>query len=94
MKEEIRMQQPKINEKDKLTLKDFDLTSNEVDQILRTAQLMYRSSTPNDPPTRAGMDAYFAVVRALREALVPKGWENAMKVIKPKFLTAKKECAY
>lgn len=49
---------------------------NEITYAVHTAYQEYTNITPHDPPMSPGLKAYLAATNALREILIPKGWEK------------------
>ncbi|AMP74354.1 hypothetical protein RALBFv3_09370 [Ralstonia solanacearum] len=45
-------------------------------EIVKRGYVAFASCTPNDPPLYPGFSAWAAMVRALREYLLPEGWER------------------
>jgi hypothetical protein len=52
-----------------------DLPVDLVHDVLRRGELARESTTQFDPPSRGGYEAYADRVRAIRELLVPRGWD-------------------
>lgn len=58
-----------------MTLGDLGLTQSELHLALRAGEAEFRTQTVLDPPTSGGFNRWSRTVRALREALVPRGWD-------------------
>lgn len=58
------------------SLAELGLTSEIIEYSIRRGELARDSCTKNDPPSAPGFDAWSKSVRALRDSLIPKGWER------------------
>lgn len=58
-----------------MTLGDLGLTEGELHLALLAGEAEFRTQTVLDPPTSGGFNRWGRTVRALREALLPRGWD-------------------
>lgn len=58
------------------SLNELGLTSEILEYAIRTGEYARDSCTKNDPTCAPGFVAWSKTVRALRDALIPKGWEK------------------
>lgn len=57
-------------------LAELGLDTEVLKQAITTSLLAWLECTANDPPSFSGICAWAAVVRTLRESLIPRGWER------------------
>lgn len=57
-------------------LAQLGLEEDRVTQIVKRGYVAFASCTPNDPPLYPGFSAWATMVRALREYLLPEGWNR------------------
>jgi hypothetical protein len=57
-------------------LGDFNLTQNNLVEVVRASAAAYGGATDNDPPGARGFYTYSMGVRRLREVLRPEGWDK------------------
>ncbi|MEJ0003786.1 MAG: hypothetical protein WDN30_09790 [Pararobbsia sp.] len=57
-------------------LAQLGLEEDRIAQIVKRGYVAFASCTPNDPPLYPGFSAWATMVRALREYLLPEGWER------------------
>ena len=60
--------------KEQLSL--LNVTKDQLTDVVKKGHAARSNATENDPPGAAGTMAFFAIVRALRESLIPIGWEK------------------
>lgn len=58
-------------------LEELGLTATMLAEVVRQGHHVFISATANDPPLYPGFSAWARMVRALREYLVPAGWERS-----------------
>ena len=58
-------------------LLELGLEEDPLRDVIRRGQLAFLNCTPNHPPQFPGLAAWAETVRALREYLVPLGWEHS-----------------
>lgn len=58
-------------------LSELDLEEDGLRDAVRRGQLAFLNCTPNHPPQYPGMSAWAETVCALREALMPAGWQRS-----------------
>lgn len=47
-----------------------------LEQVIKSGEIARDSCTKNDPPSTPGFNAWSTTVRALRDLLIPQGWER------------------
>lgn len=58
------------------SLRELGLTTEILEYAIKTGEYARDSCTKNDPTCAPGFVAWSKTVRALRDALIPKGWEK------------------
>ena len=61
---------------DSLRMLGRGLTVEVLEEAIKTGEIARDGSTKNDPPSTPGYLAWSATVRALRDLLIPVGWER------------------
>ncbi len=63
----------------KNTLSLYGIEERHLTEIGLRGYAARNNATENDPPSTAGNNAYSAIVRAIREIFLPRGWEKLNK---------------
>ncbi len=58
-------------------LAQLGLEESKLSEVVKRGYLAFASCTANDPPLYPGFNAWAVTVRALREYLLPAGWERS-----------------